>query len=119
MPTVMDVASMEADGDVEDGALTFALNEVGKAAQWSRSWLRTMDNLTDISDRAYAPACIASTDSSFDIIKSPKNHFPRDRHDVKPPKVAESNCFRDAQWSNDGTTIVTHNEDWQLRSFVL
>ena len=44
MPTVMDVASMEADGDVEDGALTFALNEVGKAAQWSRSWLRTMDN---------------------------------------------------------------------------
>jgi len=32
---------------------------------------------------------------------------------------SESNFFREAQFSGDGTTIVTHNEDHCLRTFVL
>lgn len=31
----------------------------------------------------------------------------------------ESNLFKQAQWSADGTTVVTHNEDQRLRTFVL
>ncbi|KAK5121494.1 hypothetical protein LTR85_005327 [Meristemomyces frigidus] len=31
----------------------------------------------------------------------------------------ESNLFREAQFSSDGTTIVTHNEDQCLRTFIL
>ena len=47
------------------------------------------------------PKCLASTRDSF----------------VKP--LPESNLFRDAKFSADGTAIITHNEDQKLRTFIL
>ncbi len=56
--------------------------------------------------------CKATVDLSNDDDVTPTRRNERHRR-------PESNFFREAQFSRDGTTIVTQNEDQRLRTFVL
>jgi len=71
-------------------------------------------------DTQIVPRCIASTGESFcgtvantniDLDSAPT-------HGRTQPD-AESNCFRSAELSADGSTVLTLNEDQRLRTFVL
>nr|OQO24877.1 hypothetical protein B0A51_06886 [Rachicladosporium sp. CCFEE 5018] len=72
----------------------------------------------DVVDRdgptgsALRPRCIADTGTSF--CPAVKQHT-----GVKPSGNIQPNFFKQAQFSPDGTTIVTHNADESLRTFVL
>ncbi|OAL69968.1 hypothetical protein A7D00_6007 [Trichophyton violaceum] len=55
-------------------------------------------------------ACWASSDELADT-ERPVEHGPRD--------WLASNYFKNAQWSPDGTTIITNSADNHLRSFIL
>ncbi|KAK6442547.1 hypothetical protein LTR95_001208 [Oleoguttula sp. CCFEE 5521] len=72
----------------------------------------------DVFDRdgptgsASRPRCIADTRTSF-------CHAVEQHTGVKPNRPGQPNFFKQAQFSQDGTTIVTHNADESLRTFVL
>ena len=74
----------------------------------------------NINSTSLDPKCIASTGDSFSksVLKC---HAALDsiaqEHDRY--NSSESNLFRGAQFSSDGTTIVTHSEDQSLRTFLL
>jgi WD40 repeat protein len=60
------------------------------------------------------PLCIGSTGSS--CLDVPIDHDPSKKDaDCK----YKNNFFKEAQFSPDGTTVVTHNDDGCLRTFVL
>lgn len=65
------------------------------------------------------PQCIASTEDdlcgSIFETTSKRKHVSRHPFD----KGCESNFFHTAQLSADGTTIITHNEDQRLRTYIL
>lgn len=72
------------------------------------------------TNTAIDPKCVASTNNTFcksvresDKLwrNAPRNHG-RDHG-------SESNFFREAQFSPDGTSIVTQSEDHSLRTFIL
>lgn len=69
----------------------------------------------------YEPTCIASTGKTFR--KSIAACHPEKRDDnggAHRYRVDdESNCFRSAQLSADGSTVVTYSEDLVYRSFIL
>lgn len=60
------------------------------------------------------PVCIGSTGSLFLDDSIDDNSLPQDT-----PCKYKNNFFKEAQFSPDGTTIVTHNDDGCLRTFVL
>lgn len=64
---------------------------------------------------AFDPKLIASTGELFQDFVVKKNQVPRQITNARN----ESNFIHSAQFSADGTTIITHNEDQCLRSFVL
>lgn len=47
----------------------------------------------------------------------PPNHTPPPS--LPPHLATESNLFKSAQWTPDGSTILTHSEDHGLRTFIL
>ena len=59
------------------------------------------------------PRCIASTGTSFngqvDTVSS----------EAETTRKCKNNFFKEAQFSCDGTAVVTHNDDGGLRTFVL
>nr|OQO29412.1 hypothetical protein B0A51_02230 [Rachicladosporium sp. CCFEE 5018] len=63
-------------------------------------------------DSALRPRRIADTRTSF-------CHAFKQHTGVKPSKNDQPNFFKQAQFSPDGTAIVTHNADESLRTFVL
>lgn len=69
----------------------------------------------------YEPTCIASTGEAF--CKSIAACHPEGKDDngsTRRYRVDdESNCFRSAQLSADGSTVVTYSEDLVYRSFIL
>lgn len=60
------------------------------------------------------PVCIGSTGSSF--LHAPIEH---NSSQEDTPRKYKNNFFKEAQFVSDGTTIVTHNNDGCLRTFVL
>ena len=77
------------------------------------------DNNGDV-DTQIIPRCIASTGESFcgTVANTNLDLDFAPTHGRIPPG-AESNCFRSADLSADGSTVLTLNEDQRLRSFVL
>ncbi|KAK4989550.1 hypothetical protein LTR50_003157 [Elasticomyces elasticus] len=73
-------------------------------------------DIKELSPPSITPRCIASTGDVFNAkISSNNDRVPNgSRYSDPQPK-----CFRSVQWSTDGTTLVTHNEDQNIRSFVL
>lgn len=69
----------------------------------------------------FEPTCIASTGKTF--CKSIAACHPEGKDDnggTHRYRVDdESNCFRSAQLSADGSTVVTYSEDLVYRSFIL
>lgn len=72
------------------------------------------------SDNDNHPKLVASTADTFNnSIRKPSTAC-SGRLRIGGKNVGgESNLFKEAQFSSDGTTIVTHNEDQCLRTFVL
>lgn len=72
----------------------------------------------------YALSCLASTKSLYcGPVASTCDGWDDKKSDLqsltgRPWKGAENNCFRNAEWTADGTTIITYSEDWRLRSFI-
>lgn len=68
----------------------------------------------------FLPRCIASTGKTFSISLA-ETHQQRDFISSSGYRQdgLESNCFRGAQLSADGSTVVTYSEDLIHRSFVL
>ena len=60
------------------------------------------------------PVCIGSTGLSFSDGSIDHNSPQEDKN-----RKYTNNFFKEAQFSPDGTTIVTHNDDGCLRTFVL
>ncbi|KAF1349112.1 hypothetical protein BDV97DRAFT_355035 [Delphinella strobiligena] len=71
-------------------------------------------------EQQFAPICIASTGKTF--CKSIASCHPEREYDngsTHRYRVDdESNCFRSAQLSADGSTVVTYSEDLVYRSFI-
>jgi len=66
------------------------------------------------------PICVASTGDSFcKSLAECEEEIWQKSERGRPAAASESNCFRNAQWSPDGTTLITESEDWRLRTFVL
>jgi len=63
--------------------------------------------------------CIASTGNGFCGSIYQTDSKPKPVPDNSFDKGLESNLFHTAKLSADGTTIVTHNEDQRLRTYVL
>lgn len=59
------------------------------------------------------PRCIASTGGSFneEIDTAPSQ--------AKPTRKYKNNFFKEAQFSPDGTAVITHNDDGDIRTFIL
>lgn len=76
--------------------------------------------ISNVDVQVLSPKCLASTGDTYNGTVAECERR-ADEHSDNIPSYAgsESNCFRSAQWSADGTTILTHNEDWRLRTFVL
>ena len=71
--------------------------------------------MTTTQDDALRPRCVATTGDAFcKAISDVHAEEANEKYDR-----AESDFFREAQFSSDGTTIVTHSEDQCLRTFVL
>lgn len=73
-----------------------------------------------INDTTSSAKCLATTGTTFckTIEECDAAWSSRVRHRGRN-NGRESNFFREAQFSSDGTTIVTHNEDQCLRTYVL
>lgn len=68
----------------------------------------------------FSPRCVASTGDVFSrTVGEYETQSGSNRLGLTKESGAESNCFRSAHWSSDGTTILTQNEDGRLRAFVL
>jgi len=65
-------------------------------------------------------SCIASTGQQFcgTVAETNKDFLQAVSHG-RVSSGAESNCFRSAQLSADGSTILTYNEDLRMRTYVL
>lgn len=61
-----------------------------------------------------SPSCIGSTGSTFS-----NGSIDHSSSQEDTPSKYQNNFFKEAQFSPDGTTIVTHNSDGCLRTFVL
>jgi WD40 repeat protein len=70
---------------------------------------------TEETSSGLTASCIGSTGSAFS--EDPIDHSSSSRQDVLCKY--KNNFFKEAQFSPDGTTIVTHNDDGCLRTFVL
>ena len=60
------------------------------------------------------PVCLASTETSASEVK-----IEHDLPQSHTPSKYKDNFFKEAQFSTDGTSIVTHNDDGCLRTIVL
>lgn len=95
-----------------------ATSEAPPALASSASEIAMSGNDDDLDSAAAGlqPKCIASTGDAFNgrTIRKLERHY--------QPMLSDhddTNFFLDAQWSADGTSIVTLNNDESLRAFVL
>ncbi|KAI9821881.1 MAG: hypothetical protein M1827_002463 [Pycnora praestabilis] len=75
---------------------------------------------------AFKPRCIASTGELYQCSagegqkrEAADQSHSSEAHDPRQGSDGESNFFKSAQWSPDGTCILTNSEDNHLRTFVL
>ncbi|KAK0253243.1 hypothetical protein LTS09_011660 [Friedmanniomyces endolithicus] len=73
-----------------------------------------------MEDRELTAQCVATTGDTYcKVTVDLSNDEVTLAHRNVRHRRPESNFFREAQFSHDGTTVVTQNEDQRLRTFVL
>ncbi|KAF9893257.1 hypothetical protein FE257_011687 [Aspergillus nanangensis] len=71
--------------------------------------------------KGWEPICVASTikDDDGSAFTSDISHQPEKTHQYCPEPHTKLNYFKGAEWSPDGTTLLTDSADHHIRSYIL